>query len=441
MEAKFSDFIKVNSLCDSFQQVMLAVSGGIDSVVMADLFSRSGYSFIILHCNFMLRGAESDGDEAFVRSLAAKYDAPVFVKHFETEAYAEENGISIQMAARKLRYDWFDEAGRQQGIERIATAHNLNDSVETILLNLARGTGIRGLTGIPIQTGKYIRPLLFASRNEIQEYAEERNIAYRVDSSNASRKYKRNMIRHDLLPLFEELNPSFLETMNENSRRLKETFQIYRKEVERVRGMLFSEKENHVEISIASLKELSPLSSWLYELFSDYGFSIDQCINIEKILESDSGKQFISTSYRLYKDRNYLLLYRIEDSAFDRYYIDSPESKAVLPFAMDIEILDKDTLGTLPDDPSIACLDLDKLNFPLTIRKWQHGDYFFPLGMEQIKKLSDFFIDNKVPVPEKNNTWILTSGKNIVWIMGHRIDNRFKISSATKQILKLQLYK
>ncbi len=436
----FKKYLDQKKLCSKGEDIMLAVSGGIDSVVMTDLFCSAGYSCSILHCNFGLRDAESDGDEAFVRSLAARYEIPVFVKRFETEEYASENGISIQMAARELRYRWFDEMAEKQQAEHIATAHNMNDSVETVLLNLTRGTGIKGLSGIPVINGKYIRPLLFASRHEIGGYCKENKLQYREDSSNTSRKYNRNKIRHDLLPIFEEINPAFIRTMNDNIRRFEESHQIYSEQVMQKKNELFSYLSTHIEINLEALKCLEPISTWLFELFSEFGFSMDQCVNIGKILDSDSGKQFISPTYRLFKDRDKLLLYKSEDASFQRYYIDSPESRATLPFSMDIEVLEKSQLADFPDSPNIAVLDLEKINFPLILRKWQHGDYFFPLGMEQMKKVSDFFIDNKVPVPVKDRTWIMTSGKKIVWIMGHRIDNRYRITPDTKTVLKLHLY-
>jgi tRNA(Ile)-lysidine synthase len=440
MLTRFEAYIKEKGLCNKDDEILLAVSGGIDSVVMTDLFINAGYSCSILHCNFKLREAESDGDEAFVRSLSAIYDIPVYVKHFETEDYASENGLSIQMAAREMRYKWFDEMGGKSNANYIATAHNMNDSVETLLLNLTRGTGIKGLNGIPGKNGTYIRPLLFAKRTEIQEYCHLHKLNYREDSSNASKKYSRNKVRHDLIPLFEEINPSFLDTMNENINRFGEAYELYSKEILRVKNEIFIDKSSHKEIDLLKLRKLYPLSTWLYELFSEYGFSINQCLNIEKIIDSDSGKQFISPTYRLFKDREKLLLYETEYKSFERYYIDSPESKATLPFSMDMEVLNQEQLSEFPDSSNIAVLDLYKLSFPLTIRKWQHGDYFYPLGMDQLKKLSDFFIDNKLPVPEKNRTWILCSGKDIVWIMGQRIDNRFKITDKTSRILKFHLY-
>jgi tRNA(Ile)-lysidine synthase len=421
-------------------QVMLAVSGGIDSAVMTHLFYEAGIDGLILHCNFGLRGAESDADEAFVRSMAARYEMPVFVQSFQTADYAEEMGISIQMAARELRYTWFEELSEKQGCRFIATAHNMNDTVETVLNNLARGTGLRGLAGIPAVNGKFIRPLLQTTREDIETYARAHHISYREDSSNASRKYHRNRIRHDILPVFEEINPAFLQAMYENINRITEALSIYQKAVNELRDLIFTEKEDHIEVETERLKQLQPRNTWLYELFSAFNFTSSQCVAIGNLLESDSGKQSVSTTHRLYKDRDRLLIYRNEDSTFDRYYIDSPANLASLPFPMDIEIVDAGAIESIPSSTDIALLDLDAIEFPLTIRKWQQGDYFFPLGMKQMKKLSDFFIDMKVPVPEKKRTWIMATGKKIVWIMGKRIDDRFKVTDTTRRILRLEMY-
>ncbi len=436
----FQSFIEEHKLCDKQEDIMLALSGGVDSVVMTDLFYKAGYQCIILHCNFNLRGKESDGDEAFVRSLAASYDMPVYVQKFDTEDVAAEEGISIQMAARKLRYEWFEEISSLHGINHIASAHNMNDTVETVLINLSRGTGIKGLTGIPARNGKFIRPLLNVSRRDILIYVDEKQLKFREDSSNASKKYHRNKIRHDVIPVMEEVNPSFVKTMYENVTRISEGYEIYKSTIEARRSTLFTKTPTHYEIDISDIKKLSPLSTWLFELFSVYNFSKDQCLGIEMILDSDSGKQFISTSHRLYKDRDKLFIIELEEEIFERFYIDSPGSKAALPFAMDIDLVDVEDAGDFPSSQHIAFIDFEKLTFPLTIRKWQHGDYFFPLGMQQMKKVSDFFIDTKIPVPIKKKTWIMASGKNIVWIMGLRIDDRYKVTETTNQILKLNMY-
>ncbi|HKK62579.1 MAG TPA: tRNA lysidine(34) synthetase TilS [Bacteroidales bacterium] len=440
MVEAFKHKLKEFELSPAENTVMLAVSGGIDSVVLTDLFAKSRFPCIILHCNFDLRGEESDGDEAFVRTLAAKYDFPVFVKRFATKDYAFENSISIQMAARELRYRWFDEIAKEQKVDIIATGHNMNDSVETVLNNLSRGTGIKGITGIPMGYKNYIRPLLFASREEIRKYASEAQLQFRDDSSNKETKYTRNKIRHNIIPSFESINPSFIKTMKENIDRFGEIHDIYREYVLIRRNQLFFEKGDHIEVDLEGLLQLQPRSSWLYELFNDFGFSRDQCLSIEKILASSSGKQFVSPTHRLFKDRDNLLLFPVEETAFDRFYIDSPESKASVPFSLDIEVINREELSEIPDNSKIACIDLEKMNFPLIIRKWQHGDFFYPLGMDHIKKVSDFFIDNKVPVPVKEKTWIFTSGNKLVWIAGFRIDNRFRITDKTTKVLKMQLY-
>jgi len=440
MISQFISYIDKELLCSKSDRILLTVSGGIDSVVMADLFYRERYDCAIAHCNFQLRGTESEGDEAYVRSLASGYEMPVFVERFNTEYFAEQHGISIQMAARQLRYEWFSRIAEKYDFRYIATAHNLNDSVETFFLNLARGTGIRGLTGIPSRNGNIIRPLLFAARKDITEYATEKKLRFREDSSNASRKYTRNRVRLDVIPSMEEVNPFFIQSMKENIDRLRESSEIFSTAVERVREGLFRVQGDMARIPVSELKKLEPRSTWLYELFSVYGFNQMQCRQISEFLFSGSGKQFISATHRLYKDREELILVQTREEQFDRFYIDSPMHNASLPFPMDIEEVTPDELDSIPASPEIACLDLDRLVFPLTIRRWLHGDYFVPLGMTQMKKVSDFFIDQKLSIPEKERSWILASGNKIAWIMGQRIDNRFRITENTKRILRLTIY-
>ncbi|MGM0474878.1 MAG: tRNA lysidine(34) synthetase TilS [Bacteroidota bacterium] len=435
---QFTSYLMTQGLCVEGDRVLLAVSGGVDSVVMAHLFSNTDHECAIAHCNFQLRGEESDAEEAFVRSLAATLEMPVYVRRFDVEETCRKKGISVQMAARELRYCWFEELLRQQRFDVVATAHNLNDSVETFLLNLTRGTGIRGLTGIPPRNENVIRPLLFASRPEIAAYASGRRLAYREDSSNIQTKYSRNKIRHDVIPVMEMINPVFIETMNQNMNRLKETHDIFLDAVERTRERLFERSGDRIRIRIPELKKLTPVRTWLFELFSPFGFTRSQCEGMEKIMEADPGRRSISTTHQLFKDRDQLILTGSHRKSFDRYYLDSPENVSNLPFPMDVEVMDREKLGKIPDDNRIACLDYDLIQFPLTIRHWYHGDYFFPLGMDQMKKLSDFFVDQKIPVPEKERIWVLASGKKIVWIMGYRIDNRFKITEKTRKVLLLR---
>ena len=414
------------------------MSGGIDSVVLAHLFQMLGCDCSIAHCNFQLRGGESDADEAFVRSLALFLEMPLFVETFDVEERALEKGISTQMAARELRYDWFEKLVNEHGFDYLATAHNKNDSVETFFLNLSRGTGIRGLSGIPRKKGHLIRPLLFASREDIVHFGKQHQVKFREDASNLETKYRRNKIRHDVLPVMEQINPGFIETMEGNMNRLGEIQDIFLHAVEEKRKALFHKEQGQIRIDTESLRLLSPLRTWLFELFSPFGFTRSQCEGIEKIMAASPGRSSISTSHQLFKDRDQLILVELLHKNFDRYYLDSPEKHSALPFPMDMEVITREELGPIPKDPHIACLDSEKIQFPLTIRHWQHGDYFFPLGMNQIKKLSDFFVDNKISVPEKKQTWIMASGKMIVWIMGQRIDHRFRITDNTSRVLVLR---
>jgi tRNA(Ile)-lysidine synthase len=438
MNKQFKSYISAKDLCQPGDRILLAVSGGIDSVVMTHLFKEAGYDCAVAHCNFQLRGEESDMDEAFVRSLAGALDIPVYVKKFDVEAVMNEHGISLQMAARELRYKWFEELLTKYSMDRVATAHNKNDAVETFFLNLSRGSGIRGLKGISPRRGKIIRPILFASRSQIATFQQARGIEFREDSSNLETKYQRNKIRHDILPVMEQINPGFLEIMYGNMERLEEVYEIYNHHIQQVRMEIFEEKPGKTVIDTGKLRALTPLSTWLYELFSPYGFTRSQCEGIRKIMDSGSGRQSISTTHRLFKDREKMILVPAESESFERYYLDDPGKQSYLPFPMDMEVLERSDLEAIPDDPLVACLDLDTIQFPLTIRRWMHGDYFYPLGMEQIKKLSDFFVDKKVPVPEKERIWIMASGKKIVWVMGYRIDNRFRVTPDTTRILTLR---
>jgi len=437
MLEQFKNYLTDFGISGFDNRIILAVSGGIDSVSMAHLFHMSGFNCAIAHCNFQLRGPDSEADEAFVRTLASYLEMPLFVERFDVEERVKEKGISIQMAARDLRYTWFEKLIEENSYEYLATAHNKNDSVETFFLNLSRGTGIRGLTGIPACKGHIVRPLLFATRQEILAFSRQHRIEFREDASNLETKYRRNKIRHDVIPIMEQVNPAFIETMGDNMNRLTEIQNIFLYAVEQTRKNLFHKDQGQTSIQIEKLKALSPLGTWLYELFSPYGFTRSQCQGMEKIMDAEPGRRSISTTHQLYKDRDKLILVESGPEAFDRYYLDSPERHSSLPFPMDLDVLKRSELPEIPDDPNTACLDYDEIQFPLTIRHWQHGDYFFPLGMNQVKKLSDFFVDNKIPVPRKQQTWIMASGKKIVWIMGQRIDHRFRITGKTTRILRL----
>jgi len=418
---------------------LLAVSGGIDSVVMLDLFIRSGYTCSIAHCNFKLREEDSDLDESFVQELAAKNNIPFYSVSFNTEEYADNNRISIQMAARELRYDWFEDLRNKLQYDLIATAHNKNDVVETFFINLTRGTGIRGLSGISVKSDKIIRPLLFLEREDIEDYAKSNNLAWREDITNSQTKYARNKIRHFIIPAFRELNQGFVDTMWDNIHRLREIEGIYLNSLERTKKEIVVRGKEFAWISIHEIRKLTPLFTWLFELLVDFDFTAPVVRDISRNLDSIPGKKYFSPTHRLIKDRDKLIIQPLKRIASKRYYIEDPLQLITEPVQMELSIQTDFNLEDIPGDPLIAHLDLDLLDFPLMIRKWEPGDYFMPLGMNNMKKLSDFFINNKFSLPEKENTWLLVSDNKITWIIGKRIDNRFKVTPETSRILQIRL--
>ncbi len=439
MLGRIKSYIYEHELFRKGDRIILTVSGGIDSIAMLDLLLKQGYTCCIAHCNFQLRKEESDGDEEFVRSLAEKYGIPIFVRRFETSEYAEINKISVQMAARELRYDWFEELRQEQFYDWIATAHNKNDIIETFLLNLSRGTGIQGLTGIKNKSGRLIRPLLFASREEIKKYAVSNDLDWREDSSNASTKYSRNKIRHNIIPLFEEINPKFSDTLVDNIRKLRESEDIYISAIREKRNEFIFREAGYSYIPLNVIIGLQPIDTWVYELLRDFNFTQGVVNDIIRSLDGPTGKQFFSVSHRIVKDREKLLIHPIREENYKRFYIEDPYREISEPIPLEMDVIVNSPDFRIPSTPEIACLDFDLLEFPLMLRKWEAGDYFRPLGMKNIKKLSDFFIDIKLSIPEKENTWILQSGNEIAWIVGLRIDDHFKIRPDSKKILKISI--
>jgi len=439
MLERFLHFISRHKLIDSNDRILLAVSGGIDSVVMCELFHQSGIRFDIAHCNFSLRGEESDGDERFVRNLAERLKVSIHVKKFDTQVYADENGISIQMAARDLRYLWFKQLALDQGYEKIAIGHNLDDQAETFFINLLRGTGIAGLRAMKPYHEGLIRPLLIFSRAEIINFATENECSFCEDSSNASDKYLRNRIRHHLLPLLKELQPELYPVFSENLERLADTEKVYLNEIERQRQLHVQLSGKRHLINIERLNALNPLQTYLFEFFKPFGFNESTVSQLISVLNDIPGKVFLSSSHRLIKDRESLIIEPLEDSRHEEVevFIDEDTVKINVPLNIEFTKLGRHQFTAFNPSPLIAWIDKNKLKFPLTLRRMQTGDKFRPLGMKGFRKLSDFLTDLKLPLPDKQNTWVLTSDDDIVWVVGHRVDDRYKITSATQEIFKI----
>lgn len=439
MHQRFINYIKDNHLFNQADTVLVGVSGGIDSVVLLDLLDKAGFSVAIAHCNFRLRGAESDGDERLVIDLAKKYDVPLFKTSFDTADYAQENKISIEMAARDLRYQWFETIRVTHHFDCIAVAHHRDDQLETFFLNLARGTGLTGLTGMRPINGKIVRPLLFASREEIEQYRHENFLDFREDSSNQSLDYQRNKIRHTLMPIMDTLNPSFRDGMIRTMSYLEDVSKIYDRAIRQTWERVALRKGNDYMISIAELKLLDPLPTYLFEFLKIFGFNSMVIGDIVLSLDGTSGKQFISPTHRLIRDRESLILTPLQTENKKQFYLEEDMAEFVYPVHLKISATEKKDKFKIPDSQFVACIDRDCIQFPLLIRKWQQGDYFKPLGMQGFKKISDFFIDSKLSLPEKENVWIVANGEQVVWIIGHRLDDRYKITPGTQHILRLEI--
>ncbi|MCW3070909.1 MAG: hypothetical protein JWO44_799 [Bacteroidetes bacterium] len=436
----FVNNLKKEQLIAPGDTVLLAISGGIDSVVMCGLFQKAGLRFAIAHCNFRLREQESDDDEAFVKKLAAACKVPFYSKRFKTAAFAKKHKLSIQEAARDLRYEWFEQLREQSGYASVATAHHADDSVETFLINLIRGTGIAGLHGILPKQGKIIRPMLFCSKKEITAFAKKNKLKFREDSSNDSDKYLRNRIRHSILPALKKLNPSVDTTILKNIQHLAGVEQIFLKEIYEIKKELLRVEVATVYISIKRLKQLHPLRIYLFELLKTYGFNATSVEDIIHSFDTISGKQFMSPTHRLVRDRKNLVIQAKKDLKADKKNIRIKKGQAFVEldeFKISFSQLPAGTKFSRSE--LSASLDLDTLSFPLTIRKWKKGDTFQPIGMKGKKKLSDFFIDRKLSIAQKEDTWLLVSGKEIAWVIGQRIDDRFKITAKTKKIYFAEL--
>ena len=447
---QFKEYIAKHNLFQSKDRLLLAVSGGVDSVVLCELCHRAGYDFVIAHCNFQLRGEESERDEAFVKTLGDKYGVEVLVKKFDTDTIAKKEKKSIETTARDLRYEWFYELtdnrqqtidNRQDNLNWIVTAHHADDNIETSVMNFFRGTGIAGVRGILPKQGKIIRPLLFARRNELEEFVNDNRLLFVTDSTNLENDYTRNFFRNKILPQVAEVYPDALKNVLNNISRFSETEQLYRQAIEQHKKKLIEKKGNEFHIPVLKLQKTEPLKTVLYEIIKDFNFSSHQTEEAIALLKSETGKYVLSSTHRIIKNRNWLIITNNETSEAQNILIEAGDEKILfengeltvkrLPMAQ----------HKIKSSLLLAQLDINDITFPLLLRKWKQGDYFYPLGMNKKKKLSRFFIDQKLSLPEKENVWVIEMNKKIIWIVGMRIDNRFKMTASTQQVLLLQLIK
>ena len=438
---EFLTFINKQNLIQPSQKVLLAVSGGMDSVVMCDLFSKAKLDFAIAHCNFGLRGEESNEDEMFVKKLSIKYKVPFYVTTFQTADFAENEKISTQMAARILRYEWFEKIRTQHQFDYIATAHHQNDVLETVLLNLTKGTGIAGLHGIRVKNGHIIRPVLFAEKESIFDYVVENQIIWREDSSNESNKYQRNLIRNEVVPLLKQINPNLENTIQQTVERITAVEDIFEQEMEMLRKQITWSDSQAIYVNYKAIQTLSQPVIKLAELLKPYNFSYQQSQDIFEAFDKESGKTFLTPTHILVKDRTELVITAKNLQAFTSKTIE--KNNVVVEFGdrmLNIgEFTEIEEGFVVPTAKKLACLDADKIRFPLQLRKWKEGDWFCPLGMNKKKLISDFLIDQKVPLNLKKEVYLLTSNGSIVWVIGFRIDDRFKVTDKTAKICLMEV--
>lgn len=433
----FENYCKKHSLFTQDDKILLAVSGGVDSMVMLDLFKYSNLQVGIAHCNFQLRDKDSDHDELFVTNEAKRLGIDCYSKKFKTKVYSGENVVSIQMAARELRYTWFEELRQKKGYSLVATAHNLDDSLETVLFNLTKGTGIAGLKGIPIKTGNIIRPLLFAQKQEILSYANKNGLKWRTDISNIDNKYARNLIRNKVIPVLKKINPKILDTFSNTTDKINVVSSLFVKWIESMRSDAVENRGEDIFIAKSKILdwEINARELILFEIIRLYGFNYNQAKNVCTSID-EIGKLFISETHHLNIDRDLIIISKIPDIN-TRVIIEKGDQLIELNGSnIVMEVHDKKI--NIEPDVNVAYLDLDDLVFPLVIRNWLEGDSFVPLGMKGEKKLSDFMIDEKIPLNLKSRVLVVTSAGNIVWIVGHRIDDRYKITENTTRTCRLK---
>jgi tRNA(Ile)-lysidine synthase len=442
---QFIGVVKTSNLFSPKDKLLIAVSGGVDSVVLCELCKQAGYDFIIAHCNFKLRGEESERDEKFVRELGKRYEVEVLVQTFETEKYAAENKMSTQEAARKLRYDWFKELINQstnQPINYLLTAHHADDNNETLLMNFFRGTGLHGLTGIPEMNNYIRRPLLYFSKEELMFFAKENKLQFVEDSSNQSSKYTRNFFRNEIIPAISKVYPQVKENLQDNIKRFATIEKLYQVSVNELKKKLCRYKGNEIHIAVKQLMGYNN-TALIYEIISAYGFHEKQVEEVIKLATSDSGKYIQSpeNNYRIIKHRHWFIISPVIATESENIIVEEGDKQIVFSSGK-LNIERASITNYKPQTTNyIACLDSKEIQFPLLLRKWKTGDYFYPLGMKKKKKLNRFLIDQKLSISAKENVWIIESDQRIIWVVGYRIDERFKVTDRSKNILTFSLEK
>jgi tRNA(Ile)-lysidine synthase len=436
---QFKQHVRQENLFHAGDKLLLAVSGGIDSVVLAELCIQAGYPFSIAHCNFKLRGKESDRDAQFVKSLAEKYGVEYFSKEFDTQDYAAKNKLSIQEAARELRYNWFEELiqNPKLSIQNLLTAHHANDNIETVVMNFFRGTGLGGLKGIDAKSGRLIRPLLIFSKQQLIDFANENKLEFVEDSSNKSSKYTRNLFRNEIIPAIEKVFPGVTQNLFENIERFREIHNLYQFTTGRLIDKLVKISGDERRVPVKQLMEFDN-RALIFQLIYPYGFTEKQVAEVEKLASAESGKfiQSPDKRYRIIRHRQWFIISPVNSAEVDHFVIETEgqtrcgeKNIAITRSAYSSQLI--------PDSLNIAMLDAKDLSFPMVLRKWKAGDYFYPLGMRKKKKLARLFIDLKLSKAAKEKVWVLESDKKILWVVCHRIDERFKITEKTKEVLKI----
>jgi tRNA(Ile)-lysidine synthase len=431
---KFKEYIAKEKLFTAGDRLLVAVSGGVDSVVLVELCRRCGYEFGIAHCNFQLRGEESVRDEDFVRQLGN-----VLVRRFDTAEYARTNKVSVQVAARELRYGWFESMVREGAANWIVTAHHLDDNIETMLMHFFQGTGIAGMRGMLPKQGNIVRPLLFARKEELRAFAVGAGLSWVEDSSNESDKYTRNFFRHRLIPLVEEAYPSAAGNLADNLKRFREVEMLYRQAVEGWTKKLMEVRGSEVHIPVEKLRKAAPLPTLVYEMLEPFGFSPQQAGDVIALMDSPTGRYVRSKTHRVLKNRNWLILAPLAQEEAAHILIEGP-GVACFPEG-ELRLKEVGVKEPLDQGAGVALLDADKIGYPLLLRRWKAGDYFYPLGLRKKKKVARFLIDAKVSMAEKERVWVLEMDKRLIWIVGRRIDDRWKIGPGTKQVLRIEWVK